>query len=127
MSRLSRNKFVTEWMEIISPPLRLRNLRGDNWTVIEAHSDDMARYRRAKSVFRIRWDDLYNAYEEVCKSGAGGFSTSDLKNRWPSVFDPREGGHSCNATFLFQGLIKLGWVRIEGLGVRGAPFKAIAL
>ena len=76
-------------------------------------------YKKPNSKIYVSLKDLYNSF-----NGKGGKVTStDLKEGNPHIFDSSKGGHSCNCSFLFMILEKIGIInKIEGKGVKGDPF-----
>ena len=98
---------------------------GGGTSIILSYTEDNVRYKRGSSTISISFRDLFDGYAGA-KSGR--ISTKDLRKANPSVFDPqaRPAGHSCNCTFLFMVLLRLGLVtEIHGHGVRGDPFFVI--
>jgi hypothetical protein len=79
-------------------------------------------YRRKASTMAVTIQSLYDAFFMFKNSM---MASSDLKARWPAVFDSnaRPAGHSCNVTFLFLCLKEMGLIsKIMGRGVRGNPY-----
>ena len=77
-------------------------------------------YRRGRSTIYVAFEDLHDAYAtyrgEILDS-------STLRAHKPRVFDSKQGGHSCNCTFLFMLVKELGVVDcIHGAGKRGSRF-----
>ncbi|EOX3405977.1 hypothetical protein ACPFUG_003152 [Vibrio cholerae] len=78
-------------------------------------------YKRGNSRMTLQLDDLYFVYKELGDKSK--VTTSDLKLQRPTVFDSKKNGHSCNCTFSFLVLNKMGLSSdIGGKGVRGNPF-----
>jgi hypothetical protein len=93
---------------------------GGKTSTIVRLGDNVIVYRRGNTNISVNYEDLH----AVLSKYAGEFVTSSEVRDWrPDVFDSSAGGHSCNRTFLFLLLKKLGVVkRIDGSGVRGDPF-----
>jgi hypothetical protein len=84
--------------------------------------EDAITYRRGKSRFKVKLQDLYDATDHF--SGCR-VTTSDIKAFRPQVFDSqaRPAGHSCHISLLFSILLLLGIAEeLQGRGVRGAPY-----
>jgi len=99
----------------------LDNPGGGTSTILSCSSEAMS-YRRRNSTIYVSLRDLFDGY---VRFKGGSMSSNDLKVINPSVFDSnaRPAGHSCNCTFLFMVLQKIGVVtHIQGHGVRGDPF-----
>lgn len=95
---------------------------GGGTSTIEAYSYDKVRYRRGASSMHVRFQDLFAAYQRF---QGGNVSSADLGAFMPSVFDShaRPAGHSCNCTFFYMALQRMGIVsKINGRGVGGNPF-----
>ncbi len=95
---------------------------GGGTSVVQAVSDTEVSYRRGNSTIHVSLRALFDAYWHF--RGGRVFST-DLQRFAPSVFDSnaRPAGHSCNCTFLFLLLQRLGVInQIQGDGVRGHPY-----
>jgi hypothetical protein len=95
---------------------------GGGTSTIVGFSGTHISYRRGSSTITVAFDDLYEAYSRFTGREV---SSTELRKRWPSVFDStaRPAGHSCNCTFLFRVLEALELSRpIRGAGVRGNPF-----
>jgi hypothetical protein len=96
---------------------------GGGTSIVLKITDKAIAYRRGKSSISVPFQDIFKAYAAFQGQRV---SSSDLKMFAPSVFDPqaRPAGHSCNATFLFLVLQRIGSVagRIEGNGVKGDPY-----
>ena len=98
---------------------------GGGTSIILSYSSEGVSYKRGNSTIYVSIRALFDGY---AKHKSGQFSSNDLKEANPSVFDSqaRPAGHSCNCTFLFMVLQKLGIVTsIHGRGVRGDPFYVI--
>lgn len=80
-------------------------------------------YRRGKSPITVRWSGLYRAYSHFKGKRV---SSTDLRKFAPAVFDSnaRPAGHSCNCTFFFHLIEKMGLAEggLRGRGVNGDPF-----
>lgn len=95
---------------------------GKGTSVISSLSDTEISYIRGISIIYVSFQDLF----DVLKHFSGNRVTStDLKSYKPSVFDSkaRRPGHSCNCTFLFMVLKRLGISsKIGGRGIKGDPY-----
>jgi len=79
-------------------------------------------YCRGSSKINARISEFFKAYSYLRGKRC---TTSDLKKFSPSVFDSnaRPAGHSCNCTFFFTLLHKVGLCsKPKGRGVSGDPF-----
>ena len=80
-------------------------------------------YLREKSQIPVRLSNLYAAYSHFKGKEV---SSSDLRKFAPAVFDSqaRPAGHSCNCTFFFHLVEKMGLAEgsLRGRGVNGDPF-----
>jgi hypothetical protein len=95
---------------------------GGGTTEVVFVSDDAVSYRRGKSKINVSLQDLFDAYRD---HRGRHVSSTDLRIFRPSVFDSQSkpAGHSCNCTFLFLILQRLGIVKdIQGKGVKGNPY-----
>lgn len=97
------------------------NNPGGGTSIIVNVTDTYITYKRKNSNIRLDTTDIIDVYtkykgKEVC--------TKQLKSFKPSVFCSDNNGHSCNCTFLFLILEKIGLLEsgIEGKGVRGNSF-----
>ena len=91
-------------------------------TTIKGYSSRNVRYIRGKSTFRVSILNLYSAYVNFRGKLV---SSRDLKDFAPAIFDSsaRPAGHSCNCTFLFMTLTRLGLADgIHGEGKARQPF-----
>ncbi len=90
---------------------------------IERINRERVTYRRENSFITVRWLYLYNAYKHFKGKLV---SSTDLKKFAPAVFDSnaRPAGHSCNCTFFFCIMIRVGLASggLQGRGVSGSPF-----
>ena len=94
---------------------------GGGTSTIVSYTERNIAYQRGNSKIYVAFEDLYDAYNA---SRGGTLDSSTLRGHNPQVFDSRQGGHSCNCTFLFIVLKAIGVVdRIEGAGKKGAPFR----
>lgn len=124
---LPEDDFYALWRQKLPDGTQMDNLSGDNVTTIVGYSDTKGFYQRGDSTIKIAFADLYWGYQQVHSAGNAGLTTTELKERRPTVFDSehRPAGHSCNCTFLFQGLEELGLVaEVRGRGVKRSPFIA---
>jgi hypothetical protein len=98
------------------------NNPGKGTSQISSLSDKGVSYIRGHSTIYVSFQDLF----EVLNHFIGEVVTSsDLMDYKPSIFDPkaRKPGHSCNCTFFFMLLERIGIVsKIGGRGVKGDPF-----
>ena len=95
---------------------------GGGTSTITSVSDDKISYMRGGSTIYVPFQELYDAYSKYRRQK---ITSSDLKVYRPSVFDSaaRPSGHSCNCTFLFLLLSRIGEANgIQGAGVRGNPY-----
>jgi hypothetical protein len=102
----------------------LQNPGGGTSTIL-SYSSDAVRYQRGNSTIYVSFRDLFDAYMHY---KGGEVSSSDLKRANPAVFDSqaRPAGHSCNCTFMFMLLKRIGVVnQIHGRGVAGDPFYVV--
>jgi len=96
---------------------------GGGISTILSYSDKNIGYKRGNSRITIAFQDLYDTY--VAFKGRK-VKTTDLMSYAPKIFDSTRGGHSCNCTFLFSILNKLGKAgEIIGEGKAHHPFYAI--
>lgn len=87
-----------------------------------SNQNGVVSYRRASSKLSISRKSLFDVFTEFQGKR---MSSSELKARWPAIFDPsaRPAGHSCHVTFLFLVLKKMEICSdIKGKGVRGNSF-----
>ena len=106
--------------EHLSVGKQLNNPGGGISTISKIDNEKIS-YIRGKSAITLYYKDIENVYLEY----AGGTCTaSDLKLFNPKVFDSKNGGHSCNCTFIFMVFEELQLLQgsINGLGVRGNPY-----
>ena len=99
----------------------LSNPGGGNTTIISYAANSVS-YKRGNSIMRPSLRALFDAYD---RHRGQVVSSSDLKRESPEVFDSsaRPAGHSCNCTFLFLALKRMGLAgELSGKGVRGSPF-----
>lgn len=95
---------------------------GGGTSVVLAVSNTSISYRRGNSRISISFEALFKAYT---KFKGQQVSSSDLKEYAPSTFDShaRPAGHSCNTTFFFLLLQRIGISgEIGGSGVKGNPY-----
>jgi len=120
-SQMDFSEFKQRVHESIPKGTILDNPGGGTSTIL-SYPPDAVSYRRGNSTMYVSLRDLFDGY---VRFKGGHMSSSDLKVINPSVFDSqaRPAGHSCNCTFLFMLLQKIGVVtHIQGCGVRGNPF-----
>jgi len=115
-------KFIDLANDILFEGSVLENPGGGS-SRIEGINREKVTYRRGNSLITVRWLDLYNAYKHFKGKQA---SSTDLRKFAPAVFDSnaRPAGHSCNCTFFFLLMIKMGFADgdLRGRGVSGSPF-----
>lgn len=95
---------------------------GKGTSKISSLSDSGVSYIRGKSTIYVSFQDLFDALNHFIGKTV---TSSNLKVYRPSVFDSkgRKPGHSCNCTFFFMVLKRLGISsHIGGRGVKGNPF-----
>jgi hypothetical protein len=94
---------------------------GGGTSTISKVKPDRIVYKRGNSRMTMHLSDLHNVYTEF--GSIDKLTSTDLKLYKPEVFDSKGNGHSCNCTFTFMVLNKLGLsTEIFGKGVRGNPF-----
>ncbi|HCN75956.1 MAG TPA: hypothetical protein DIT13_02030 [Verrucomicrobiales bacterium] len=84
--------------------------------------DDKIIYRRGRSTFRVRVEELHAAYAH---HRGQRITTNAIRQFKPAVFDSkaRPAGHSCNISLLFSLLVRLELAEsLTGKGSRGDPF-----
>lgn len=82
-------------------------------------------YVRGNTTIYVSFDSLYSAYDNFKGRRV---SSTDLRAFAPSVFDSaaQPAGHSCNCTFFFQLLNRIGLSGpVQGRGVRGNPYSVV--
>ncbi len=88
-------------------------------STVTALSDCGISYVRGRSVIYFSFQNIFDAFEYFNGDRA---TSNDLKSYQPHVFDSNANGHSCNCTFLFMLLKKMGIAsEIGGQGVKGSP------
>jgi hypothetical protein len=93
---------------------------GKGTSAVTALSDRGISYVRGRSVIHFSYQDIFDAFEYF--NGAA-VTSNDLKSCRPTVFGSKANGHSCNCTFLFMLLRKIGISsEIGGRGVKGRPY-----
>ena len=115
------NSFVGKVKQNLPIGTVLKN-PGKGTSEVVSFTDTKIAYMRGNSRMYVKYEDLYQAYLKFKGQYVTG---SDLRTYKPHVFDSsaRPAGHSCNCTFLFLLLGKLGLAGdIEGAGKRGNPF-----
>jgi len=113
-------KQFTESIKLNIPVGVLISNPGGGTSKIISYSDEKIVYQRGKSKISVSFEKLYKAY---FKFRGQKVYTTDLRNYAPDIFDSKNGGHSCNATFLFSILILIGLVsEIKGDGKVNHPF-----
>ena len=104
------------------PPGTVMENPGGGETTITRYSRGMVSYVRGNSTIRVAIGDLYLAYSKFKGTRV---SSRDLRQYAPAVFDSnaRPAGHSCNCTFFFMVLSRLGMADpLEGAGKAFRPF-----
>lgn len=118
---MTHDEFDAKFREMIPAGTVIQNPGGGVSEVL-SNRNGVVSYRRGSSTISVSTKSLFDAFAEFRGKR---MSSTELKSCWPSVFDStaRPAGHSCNATFLFLALEKMGIVHeIRGKGVRGNPF-----
>jgi len=93
---------------------------GKGTSTVTALSDRGISYVRGSSLIYFSFQDIFDAFEYF---NGGRVTSNDLKSYRRTVFDSKTNGHSCNCTFLFMLLKKMGIVsEIGGQGVKGKPY-----
>ena len=93
---------------------------GKGTSTVTALSDRGISYLRGRSVIYFSFQDIFDAFEYF---NGGKVTSNDLKSYRPIVFDSKANGHSCNCTFLFMLLKKMGIAsEIGGQGAKGSPY-----
>lgn len=116
------NKFAKLIRDVFPIGSRFEN-PGGGTSLITSFTPGKVAYKRGNSTIYVAFEDLYSAYSHFKGSVV---TSTDLKTFLPSVFDSaaRPAGHSCNCTFLFEVLERVGLAdELSGRGVRGDPFK----
>lgn len=93
---------------------------GGGLSTIKSYHKERISYIRGKSVIYISYRIMYDTFQKFmgCE-----ITSSELKKYEPKVFDSKKGGHSCNCTFFFMLLRRMGVVTtIKGRGVKGDPY-----
>lgn len=90
-------------------------------SVINTISSEYIGYIRGNSTihFPLEYvDKIYSSYK------GNKITTKEIREKYPRVFDSKNGGHSCNATFLFMMYEYLDLTKngIEGRGVSNHPY-----
>ena len=109
-------------MENSLPPGTVIKKPGGGTREIKSYSERNVAYSGGPSTIRVAVEALFAAYAHFHGIQV---SSRDLKAYAPAVFDSsaRPAGHSCNCTFLFTALERLGLAGpIKGEGVSGKPF-----
>jgi len=93
---------------------------GGGISTIKIITDNKIYYIRGSSTLSLDISAIEGIYDRFKGSIC---STSDLKVYNPKIFDSKASGHSCNCTFLFTILKRLGIAgNIMGEGKRNSPF-----
>ena len=95
---------------------------GGGETALKRYADGNVSYVRGRSTIRVAIRDLFSAYSHFRGTWV---RSRDLRLYAPLVFDSkaRPAGHSCNCTFLFMVLHRLGIADpIKGEGKARRPF-----
>lgn len=93
---------------------------GGGTSKILGYGDDSVTYQRGESHIYAS----LRAFHTACERFWGRrMNSSDLRLYFPSTFDSKRGGHSCNCTFLFTALYRMGLSsEIRGEGKPNSPF-----
>jgi len=117
---MNNRKFRRKIIKTIPIGTVMDNPGGGTSTII-TYTEKKVTYQRGNSKIRIAFDDLHSAF--LTFRGETLDSSMLIKFK-PRVFDSKQNGHSCNCTFLFMVLEKLGIVdKIDGAGKKGNPFR----
>lgn len=93
---------------------------GGGTSEVLRYGNESVTYNRGKSNILVSLRALHFACEHFWGQR---MTSSDLRLNFPSKFDSKFGGHSCNCTFLFMALQQMGLVsKICGNGKKGAPY-----
>ena len=106
--KMDEQDFIQASQRVFSPGYEFDNyIRGT--TRILRIDDAAITYRRGKSRIRVDLRDLHMTYDHFRGRRV---SCRDLQEFKPAVFDSeaRPAGHSCNCTFLFHLLERIGWL-----------------
>ena len=120
-SMIEFGEFQARMINVLPPGTILDNPGGGK-TTIRRYSGGKVSYVRGNSTIRVAIRDLFSAYS---KFRGRRVSSSDLRQYAPHVFDSnaRPAGHSCNCTFLFTVLSRLGIAGpIQGEGRAYKPY-----
>lgn len=118
---MTRDEFDATLHKAIPPGTVFQNPGGGVSEVLSNNNGKVS-FRRGSSTISVSKKSLFDAFAHFRGKT---MSSAELKSLWPSIFDSsaRPAGHSCNATFLFLALDKMGVASsIQGKGVRGNPF-----
>ena len=114
---------IDQFRQKIKVAIQPRNIfdnPGRGTSTVTALSDRGISYVRGRSVIYFSFQDIFDAFEYFKGSRV---SSNDLKSYRRIVFDSKANGHSCNCTFLFMVLKKMGIAsEIGGRGVKGSPY-----
>ncbi len=93
---------------------------GGGTSQIIHYGDETVTYQRGESQIHVS----LRAFHTACERFWGRrMNSSDLRLYYPSTFDSQRGGHSCNCTFLFTALTRMGLASdIRGEGKPNSPF-----
>ena len=121
MELLPFDEFVDRIARAVPVESVLQNPGGGTTTVL-SYSDNVLRYKRGGSSFKVALRSLYEAFQAF---RGRRLTSAKLAKFAPRTFDSRSphNGHSCNCTTLYLLLREAGFVdQIRGAGVRGNPF-----
>jgi len=97
----------------------LKNPGGGTSKII-SYSEKEIVYQRGNSKKSVSFKNLFDAYNKFMGRKV---YTTDLRDFAPNIFDSKQNGHSCIATFLFSILKLFGKVNeIKGEGKANHPF-----
>ena len=119
--RITYHDFRFRVIQALPPGTILPN-PGRGTSKIKGYSSAKVSYIRGNSTIRVSFTDLFTAYTEFRGDEV---TCRNLRDYAPQVFDSsaRPAGHSCNCTFLFMVLTKMGLTDgIRGEGKRNRPF-----
>jgi hypothetical protein len=111
--------FAQKFKQTLTVGTILPNPGGGTSEVLH-YTDETVIYRRGKSQIRASLRVFHTACERFWGRR---MTSSDLRQCFPSTFDSKHSGHSCNCTFLFMALQMMSLVtEIHGEGKKNAPF-----
>lgn len=116
---MNENEFRNAVISELSVGYEFKNPKKGTSKVMKVGPEKIS-YKRKNSTTYVSIADFYNAYR---KFNGCQVSSTDLRMYAPRVFDSNASGDSCNCTFFFMLLHKLGLAsELQGEGVRGNPY-----